>query len=162
MFDLEKEVDAWCRAVHPVSFKRKGRIEELKDHLYSAIERYQEDGLSEEEAFLHATGRMGEPNELAKEHSKNSSALIQAACRLNEFEAKQVDKLSHLMNPKKLAVLIIVISLAFAAAIILAAYIVPPEYNQTVMFFLIAIWFIPYAWLTAAAVRKEEKDLSKS
>lgn len=162
MFDLDKEVDAWCRSVHPVSFKRKDRIEELKDHVYSAIERYQEDGMSEEEAFGYVISRMGESDDLAKEHTKNSPSLIQAAYRLNEFESKQIDKLNFLMNPKKLAGLIIVISLAFAAAILLADYFVPPEHNQTVMYLLIALWFVPYSWLTAAAVRKEEKDIAKN
>ena len=48
MFDLEKEVHAWCASIHPSGWKRGARIAELKDHLFCEIERLSADGLTEE------------------------------------------------------------------------------------------------------------------
>ena len=63
------------------------------------------------------------------------------------------------MNPKKAAFLIILISLLFAAAIILSSmYIDDKGSAQTVTFLLIGLWWIPFSYLAAAAGKRSLKS----
>ncbi len=71
MFDLDKEIHAWCRSIHSNGWKRASSNAELTDHLYCEVERLSEEGLSEKQAFLAATERMGNVEDLRLEHSKN-------------------------------------------------------------------------------------------
>jgi hypothetical protein len=58
------------------------------------------------------------------------------------------------MSPKKAAFLNIVISIIFATAIVFSDFLLEgSQYNQTVMYSLIALWFIPFSLLTIAGVR---------
>ena len=75
MFDLDKEIDAWCRSVHSNGWKRASSNAELKDHLYCEVERLSEEGLSEKQAFLAATERMGNVEDLRSEYSKNRNLV---------------------------------------------------------------------------------------
>jgi hypothetical protein len=75
MFDLDKEIDAWCRSVRSNGWKRASRNAELKDHLYCEVERLLEEGLSEKQAFLAATERMGNVEDLRLEYSKNRNLV---------------------------------------------------------------------------------------
>ena len=70
MFDLDKEIHAWCRSIHSNGWKRASSTE-LMDHLYCEVERLSEEGLSEKQAFLAATERMGNVEDLRLEYSKN-------------------------------------------------------------------------------------------
>jgi hypothetical protein len=75
MFDLDKEINAWCRSVHSNGWRRASSNAELKDHLYCEVERLSEEGLSEQQAFLAATERLGNVEDLRSEHSKNRNLL---------------------------------------------------------------------------------------
>lgn len=75
MFDLDKEIHALCRSIYSNDWKRASSIDELKDHLYCEVERLSDEGLSEEQAFLTATERMGNVEKLRIEHAKNRSLL---------------------------------------------------------------------------------------
>jgi hypothetical protein len=75
MFDLDKEIDAWCRSVHSNGWKRASSIAELKDHLSCEIERVSAEGVSEKQAFLAATERLGSVEELRLEYSKNRNLM---------------------------------------------------------------------------------------
>ena len=75
MFDLDKEIHAWCRSIHSNGWKRASSHAELMDHLYCEVERLSEEGLSEIQAFLAATERMGTVEDLRIEHSKNRNLL---------------------------------------------------------------------------------------
>ena len=138
MFDLDREVHAWCRSIHTTWFNRDARVEELKDHLYCEIERLRAEGLSDEQAFLYATERLGSVDELLTEHAKNRHWLV---------------GWRDSMSLKKAASLIIAISLLFAAAIILSSYLLNDtqyeQHSQTVVYLLIALWWIPYSILIA-------------
>ena len=70
-FELEQAVDCWCRSLGLSRWKSASRRAELKDHLYCAIEQLTAEGLSEEQAFVAATERMGNAEELRLEYSKN-------------------------------------------------------------------------------------------
>lgn len=53
------------------------------------------------------------------------------------------------MTPKKAAVLNIIISLAFATAIILVSYFSNDAAdNKIIIYLLIVLWFIPFTWLS--------------
>ncbi len=155
MFILEREVQAWCRSVYPGWRNRDARIAELADHLYCEIERLHADGLSEEEAFIAATGRMGDISLLIEEHAKNRGVV--ASIYSNGIDS--IENWRSSMNPKKASTLIIVISLLFAAAIILSSYLLADtqyeHLSQTVMYLLIAIWFIPYTLLSMTATGEQ-------
>jgi hypothetical protein len=71
MFDLDREIDSWCRAIRLKAGKRASSIAELKDHLYCEVERLSDEDLSAEQAFLAATERIGNLEELRLEYSKN-------------------------------------------------------------------------------------------
>ncbi len=75
MFDLDKEIDAWCRSVRSNGWKRASSNAEFKDHLYCEVERLSEEGLSEKQAFLAATERMGNVEDLSLEYSKNRNLV---------------------------------------------------------------------------------------
>ncbi len=75
MFDLDKEIDAWCRSVRSNGWKQASSNAELRDHLYCEIGRLSEEGLSEKQAFLAATERMGNVEDLRLEYSKNRNLV---------------------------------------------------------------------------------------
>lgn len=56
------------------------------------------------------------------------------------------------MNQKKAALVNIGISILFAAAIIVSAFLLKgTQYQQTVTWLLIAVWWIPFSWLGGRA-----------
>lgn len=57
------------------------------------------------------------------------------------------------MSPKRGATLVVLVSLAFAAAILLASYLMGDSPNrETVVFLLIAVWWVPFTYLSARSV----------
>ena len=59
------------------------------------------------------------------------------------------------MKPSNPALQLILVSLFFAAAILVASYLMKgTEYGDTATYVLIAIWFIPFSYLCAATQRK--------
>lgn len=155
MFNLDREIQAWCRSIYPNWWEGSARVAELADHLYCEVERLQAEGLTAEEAFAHATKRMGDVNTLIVEHAKNRSFVL-ASC--DNF-VRYLDEWRRSMSPKKASMLIIVVSLICAGAIILSTYLMVDtqfeEYTQTVMFLLIALWFIPYSLLSMTATGEQ-------
>jgi hypothetical protein len=75
MFDLDKDVHAWCSSIYSGGWRRASRIDELKDHLYCEVERLSEKGLSDEQAFRVATERAGNVEDLRTEAAKNRTWL---------------------------------------------------------------------------------------
>ena len=73
MFDLEYEIDKWARQVADQGCFTSGRIDEMKDHIYCEIEKFEESGYSQREAFQRAVSSVGSPDELTGEFSKNRS-----------------------------------------------------------------------------------------
>ena len=153
-FDLEQEVQAWCRTVHPYGWNRRARVAELADHLYCELERQQAAGLSEEAAFRAATEQLGDVGTLQAEHTKNATLLTLFYTQVEQFAFATLQSGEKPMTPKRAALYNIVVALFFAAAIILASYLIADtqyeDHAQTVTYLLIAIWFIPFTWLSAA------------
>lgn len=58
------------------------------------------------------------------------------------------------MSPKKATLSIVIVSIVFAAAMIISSVILADKaYLQTVILSLIALWFVPFAYLIK--VKKE-------
>lgn len=155
MFDLDGEIRAWARAVHPDGCGRDGSVDELMDHLSSEIERLQHEGLSQEQAFVAATERMGSVDELMREHAKNRR-VVSMLCRAPQDEdAGEPQRRRDPMNPRRAAVLNLVVAIVFAAAILMSAFLLPDEEaSATVTYLLIAVWLIPFTLLSASAGRR--------
>lgn len=63
------------------------------------------------------------------------------------------------MSPKKAIILNIIIALIFAGAIMLSSWLLQDtEHAQTVMYIIIALWFIPSGILTAAGVKRDKNE----
>ncbi|MEZ4726918.1 MAG: permease prefix domain 1-containing protein [Caldilineaceae bacterium] len=158
-FELDKEVQIWCRAVHRFGWNRQARIAELADHLYCEIEQLQAAGLSAEVAFRTATEQLGDVAQLQSEHIKNATLLSLLYTQAEQFAFATLKSGDRPMTPKRAALYNILVSLFFAAAIILASYLIADtqyeHHAQTVTYLLIALWFVPFTWLSAA-----EKDKS--
>jgi hypothetical protein len=78
MFDLDREVVAWSRAVHSGQCSAQAAAE-LTDHLYCEIEKGRASGLPDQEAFAAAVAKVGARPDLKNESAKNRS-WWQSAC----------------------------------------------------------------------------------
>ncbi|MEJ2087934.1 MAG: permease prefix domain 1-containing protein [Gammaproteobacteria bacterium] len=132
MFDLEREIDDWVRAV--VACGSGDRADELEDHLRSEIESLMAEGVSAEVAFHEARERMGDSELLAREFAKTSS-ILGLLCQADRRFAQSVA-----LKPGRLSALVIVQSLVWAA-VMMAVAIVAPEHNQQLTPILLAGWF---------------------
>ncbi|MCH9651266.1 MAG: permease prefix domain 1-containing protein [Deltaproteobacteria bacterium] len=157
MFDLDHEIQSWCRSVSTSVWGRDARIEELKDHLYCEVEKLEKSGLSPEQAFRQATEGMGSVEELAAEYSKNRNAANLICDKIQETE-EGLEQIGNAMSPKKAASLNILVSLLFAAAILLASFFLKDsqyaQHADVVTFSLIAVWFIPFSILSSAGAKQ--------
>lgn len=131
-FELDEAVDQWVRAVASCS---GGVAEEIEDHLRSEIESGVAAGLSEEAAFHAARQRLGDSELLAREFAKNRS-ILQLLCSADRTYAGTVT-----LKPGRLALLIIIQSLAWALVMVAAAAIAP-EAHQSLSHLLLAGWFV--------------------
>ncbi|MBK6326214.1 MAG: hypothetical protein IPF56_09770 [Chloroflexi bacterium] len=60
------------------------------------------------------------------------------------------------MSPQKATLSIVIVSIVFAAAMIISSiFLADKAYLQTVILLLIALWFVPFAYLTK--VKKENQ-----
>lgn len=61
------------------------------------------------------------------------------------------------MNPKNATASIIIISLVFAVAMVIASNIfVDSEHSQTITYILIALWFVPFGYFISLKSKKSE------
>ena len=66
------------------------------------------------------------------------------------------------MNPNKASLYLILVSLVAATAIIVWSYLLDgADSSQTIMFLIIAVWFVPFTWLTARAGHKKPESENK-
>lgn len=58
------------------------------------------------------------------------------------------------MNAKKSAILLITVSIIAALAMMVSSYLIQDaEQSQMIVHFIIAIWFIPFGYLTGTAYK---------
>lgn len=153
MFDLDREVAAWSRAVHEERCQPAAVVAELSDHLYCEIERARATGLSDEAAFRAATARLGTARQLTAEHAKNRSALgtaCQMAARLDPAMGRPEQRWLLLAHAAVWAALIIATTLALKKA-------APAEVSVwllTVIF--VSLWWASEQLLRLALRQKRE------
>lgn len=156
MFQLEQAMDEWCESVLVTRCGNQAKIDEIKDHLYCVIERLTEEGLTEEQAFNAATRQLGEADDLMAEYAKNKALLSKLCDAETRLESKLRIKN---MDPKKAATYQVVVSLAFAAAILISSYLLRgTEHATTVMFILIALWWIPFSIIVSSSGKHSVKS----
>lgn len=71
MFRLDHEIFQWCSSLRRSGRFSASQVEELRDHLYSEVQVQLALGVSEEEAFNLAVGKLGTIEDLGREYSKN-------------------------------------------------------------------------------------------
>jgi hypothetical protein len=147
MSHLDQEIDAWCRRVAEGQCGTEQKVEELRDHLISDIERLMAEGSSEEDAFHAATSRMGSVRELSSEYRKNNSLLATLAHAGTGTATNEGDTG---MSAGKLAMIMIVQSLVWAAVMLASAWALKgTDFHQEVSTFLMAGWFASTMLMTA-------------
>ena len=157
MFELEREVLAWCRSIHASGPDRQERTDELADHLFCEIDRLTAQGLSDEQAFQMATRRMGETDALIQEHSKNTGGASKVWSVFRALGTCNSGALGEMLSDKERSALLIAVSLVFAGAMLFASYLMrASEHSQTVTYALIAVWWIPFSVLSTAGQHGRE------
>jgi hypothetical protein len=139
MFDLEREVAAWSKAVHADGCRNAASMAELGDHLHCEIDRGRAEGLSDEEAFRAAVARLGPASLLKAEHRKNRSIFgrgLAAAARYDRSQAGDEHRGLFLAHGLLWASLIIATSLVLSKA----------DAPGTAASLLITLVFVPTWW----------------
>jgi len=75
MFDLNEAIGAWRRRMGANPDIQEGDLDELEDHLREGVADLRQGGLNEEEAFLVAARRLGDPEVLAGEFATADPGL---------------------------------------------------------------------------------------
>lgn len=76
MFTIGQAIENWKHDLRQKQTLTESDIEELESHLQEEIERLTPLGLSEEEAFIIATRRIGDTSQMAAEFAKVNTAAI--------------------------------------------------------------------------------------
>lgn len=76
MFNLEKQLESWKTQFAGSDSVTAEGLEELELHLRETTASLQQNELSEEEAFLIASKRLGQPFDLDEEYGKANPALV--------------------------------------------------------------------------------------
>jgi ABC-type antimicrobial peptide transport system permease subunit len=76
MFDLEKAVKEWKRALQKHESLEQGLVADLELQLRDTFEALKGEGLGEEEAFRTAAAKLGPPEAIAAEYRKNRSLAL--------------------------------------------------------------------------------------
>ena len=79
MFDLEREIDQWCRTIIDCGCARETDLNELKDHLYCLVEEHRRQGHTEQDAFVEAITQMGDTRLITDEYARNRTLLQKIA-----------------------------------------------------------------------------------
>ena len=76
MHDVDKLIANWKSSIATSEALRNDDLDELEEHLRCAVERYQQNGLSLEDAFFLAERKLGSPGQLDGEFSKTNIDYI--------------------------------------------------------------------------------------
>lgn len=76
MFNLENAIHDWKKRVQQVESVTQANIDELEEHLREAIADFVKKGLTEEEAFLVASMRLGDDAALSNEYCKVNGSTV--------------------------------------------------------------------------------------
>ena len=76
MFDPEKAINDWKKALRRIEAFEDGLIADLELQLRDTFETLKNEGLAEEEAFQKAIAQVGEPEKIAGEYRKNRALAL--------------------------------------------------------------------------------------
>ena len=76
MFDVENAIHAWKQKGQRAENVTQADMEELEEHLRESISHFVGKGLTEQEAFLVASIRLGEPAVLSDEYAKVNGSTV--------------------------------------------------------------------------------------
>ena len=76
MFDLNEQIENWRNNLAQQNTLEKSDIDELESHLREEIENLTALNLSDEEAFMVATHRLGRPDSLSEEFAKVNESVL--------------------------------------------------------------------------------------
>lgn len=76
MFDLNQAINSWRMSLSEKQTCAKSDIDEMETHLREEIDSLMASKLSEQEAFLVATHRLGDPDSLAAEFAKVNTSIL--------------------------------------------------------------------------------------
>ena len=76
MFDLNKAISSWRMGLSERQTCEKSDIDELETHLREEIDSLTASKLSQQEAFLVAAHRLGDPDSLAAEFAKVNTSIL--------------------------------------------------------------------------------------
>ena len=76
MFDLNKAISSWRMNLSERQTCAKSDIDEMETHLREEIDSLTASKLSEQEAFLVATHRLGDTDSLAAEFAKVNTSIL--------------------------------------------------------------------------------------
>ena len=76
MFDLNEEITKWRRSLAESEKCSKADIDDLENHLHEEIDHLTPAGLSQQEAFVVAKGRLGDTGSLENEFAKVNGGYI--------------------------------------------------------------------------------------
>ena len=138
MFNLETAVEEWRQGISNPQGESAKLKEELKDHLYCEIEALLKEDLTDQQAFTLATKKLGQPDALLDEYSKNRN-IFSRMCNSTETSPSEYSKQrSHVMSYKQSSKRIIGQSLLWAAAMLSSALLLG-ESEQYFMFLLLLV-----------------------
>jgi len=76
-FNLQERIDLWIYDLNSKPYITEADSEELRTHLFDIIEHLKEAGLDDEEAFLVATKRLGNIDDLIDDYEQTNFDILQ-------------------------------------------------------------------------------------
>ena len=144
MFDLDLEIDRWCRDIIERNCAGHEHLEELKDHLHCLVDDQRARGMSEQAAFRAALDQMGDSALIASAYRSNTTLLRKMAA----FDRGISRRLARRYSPRQLTWALVGWSV-FCAVLIVAAAAIAPDAGMTFSGWLIALWLIPFSAIAA-------------
>lgn len=154
MFNLDHAIDTWCAKLSDRYQASVEDIDELKDHLHTAVESRLESGQSQEEAFDHVIAEFGDLKELGEQFGRKNN-LRQWLSRYGTCTTNTSQRKSRAGTP-------ITIALMFAASMLFAAWVIKDKsVYMPISIMLIALWFTVDAFFGGNSAINEMRCLKR-
>lgn len=144
MFDLNREIDGWCREIIEQNCAGREHLEELKDHLHCLVEAQRARGVSEQASFRAALEQMGDSALIADAYRSNTTLLQKMAA----FDRRISLRLEKRYSAQQLSRALLGWSV-LCAVLMIAAAALAPDTGLALSGWLIALWLIPFSAIAA-------------
>ena len=145
MFDLDGEIDGWCREIIDCGCAREADLDELKDHLCCLVEEQIKQGESEQNGFVIAIKQMGDSHLITAEYARNRTLLQRIAAYDRRLQRSVTDRFSG----KQLVWFSLGYSLFCVVLMVLSAVYGDSENREQNMFRISLAWFIPFIFVVS-------------